>query len=153
MVPDLWIEEHGRIGEFALGRTALVTVAVALAPLTVRGQGFESVEGVSSSRSLSSRERSRRDLRITPALVLGETGLDPRIDTGLAVTGCGLLTATDYVDSMRVPPLAGVLAVTARGHAISLVVLEGDYLPPLTVRNQGRKDGEPDVSSRRVWRR
>ena len=28
-----------------------------------------------------------------------------------------------------------------------------DLLPPLTVRGQRRGDGEPDVSSRRVWRR
>ena len=79
----------------------------------------------SSSRTLSSRERSRssdRDLQIAPALgacalVLGETGLDPRIDTGLAetalgMTGRGLLTATDRVGSVRVPPLAEELAVT-----------------------------------------
>ena len=54
------------------------------------------------------------------ALILGETGLDPRIDTGLAeigldVTGRGLLTATDHVVSVRVPQLAGEVAVTARG--------------------------------------
>ena len=65
---------------------------------------------------------SGRDLRIAPApgacaLALGETGLDPRIDAGLAgtalsVTGRGLLTATGHVDSLRVPPLAGELAVT-----------------------------------------
>ena len=36
--------------------------------------------------------------------------------------------------------------MTARG-------LEDDFLPPLTVHDQGRTDGEPDVSSRRVWRR
>ena len=58
-----------------------------------------------------------RDLRIAPALdadalVLGETGLDPRTDTGLAVTGRGLLTATDHVDSVHVPQLTGELAVT-----------------------------------------
>ena len=43
MVPDVQIEEHGRIGELTLGRTALVTVAVALALalLTVRGQDVE----------------------------------------------------------------------------------------------------------------
>ena len=46
------------------------------------------------------------------ALILGETGLDPRIDTGLAgitlgVTGRGLLTATGHVVSVRVPQLAG----------------------------------------------
>ena len=48
------------------------------------------------------------------ALILGETGLD----TGLAeivinVTGRGLLTATDHVVSVRVPQLAGEVAVTA----------------------------------------
>ena len=47
----------------------------------------------------------------------------------------------------------------ARGYAISLVVLvtarclKNDFLPPLTIRDQGRKDGEPDVSIRRMWRR
>ena len=80
--------------------------------------------GRSSSRSLSSRERMRRDLRIAPALdacalVLGETGLDPQIDTGLAetalaVTGHGLLTTTDHVDSVCVPLLAEELAVPRR---------------------------------------
>ena len=84
---------------------------------------------------------SSHDLRITPtpgacALALGETGLDPWIDTGR-----GILTATDPVDSVRVP----LLAV-----AISLVVLVDDLLPPLTVRGQRREDGEPEVSGRRV---
>ena len=65
---------------------------------------------------------SGRDLRIAPApgacaLALGETSLDPRLDTGLAgtalgVTGRDLLTATSHVDSVRGPPLAGELAVT-----------------------------------------
>ena len=55
---------------------------------------------------------SGRDLRIATALVLGETGLDPRIDTALGATGRGLLTATDQVDSVRVPQLVGELAVT-----------------------------------------
>ena len=36
VVPNLRIEEHGRIGELALGRTALMTVAVALTPLPVK---------------------------------------------------------------------------------------------------------------------
>ena len=106
-----------------------------------------------------------RDLRIAPvhvacALALGETGLDPQIDTGLAetalgVAGHGLLTATDHVGSARVPLLAGEVVVTARGQAISLIVfmaargLVDVLLPPLTVRCQRREDGEPDVSSRR----
>ena len=70
------------------------------------------------------------------------------------MTGRGLLTATNRVDSVRVPSLAGELTVTARSHAISLVVLVtarglvDDSLPPLTIRGQRRKDGEPDV-----WRR
>ena len=108
-----------------------------------------------------------RDLRIAPApvaFVLRETGLDPRIDTGLAetaldVTGRGLLTATDHVGSARVPLLAGEVVVTAHGQAISLVILvtahglADDLLPLLTIRGQRREDSEPDVSGRRVWRR
>ena len=122
VLPDPRIEEQGRIVEIALGRTALVTVAVVLAlvPLTVRDQAVESVEGGHPLGRCP--PTSSRDLQIAPALstcalVLGETGLDPRIDTGLAetvldVTGRGLLTATDRVDSVRVPPLPGELAVT-----------------------------------------
>ena len=115
-----------------------MAVVLALAPLAVRGQAVESVEG---GHPLG---------RCPPA-----SGLDPRIDTGLGVTGRGLLTATDHVVSVRVPPLA----VTAHGHAMFLVVLVttrgrvDDYLPPLTVRGQRREDREPDMSSRRVWRR
>ena len=133
VLPDPRIEEQGRIVELALGRTALVTVAIvlALAPLTVavkRSRASKAV--IPLGRCLPA---SGRDLRIAPALgvcalVLGEIGLDPRIDTGLAetaldVTGRDLLTATGRVDSVRVPPLAGELALTACGHAISLVVL------------------------------
>ena len=112
---------------------------------------------------LSSRERrllcrcppaSSRDLWIAPAPVAFALSLR---ESGLDVTGRGLLTATDPVDSVRDPLLAVEVAVTVRGHAISLVVLVTargpvDDLPPLTVRDQRREDGEPDVSSRRVWR-
>ena len=83
MVPDLPIKEHGRIGELARGRTALVTVAVvlALAPLPIRGQEVESVEGghlLGRCPPASGRVARSRDLRIAPALdacalVLGET--------------------------------------------------------------------------------
>ena len=86
MVPDLWIEEHGRIGELALGRTALVAVALGRCP------------------PASSRVACGRHPPLSCALVLGETGL--------AVTGRGLLTATDHVDSVRVSPLAEELTVT-----------------------------------------
>ena len=108
-----------------------------------------------------------RDLRIAPALsvcalVLGETGLDPRINTGLAeiavgVTGRSLLTAADHVGSVLVPLLVGELVV--HGHAISIsrivlvtVRVRVDCLPPLIVCDQGRKDNEPDESSRRMLR-
>ena len=149
MVPDLRIEEHGRIREFVHGRVVLVTVAVvlALAPLPVRGQEVESVEGGhrrGRSLPVCGRVEIGRGLLIATALdacalVLGETGLDPQIDTGLAgialgVTGRGLLTATGHVVSVRIPLLAGEVAVTVRSHAI-------DDLPPLTARGLGRKDG------------
>ena len=120
--PDLRIEEQRRIVELALDRTALVTVAIvlALAPLTVHGKEVESVEGGHPLGRCP--PANGCDLRISPAhgacaLALGETGLDPRIDNGLAgtalsVIGHGLLTATGHVYSVRVPPLAGELAVT-----------------------------------------
>ena len=144
MVPDLRIEKRGRIGELARGRTALVTVAVVLtlAPLPVRGQEVESVKGghlLGRCPPVSGRVACGRDFQIAPALnacalVLGETGLDSRIDTGLAVTGRGLLTATDHVDSVSVPPLAGELMVT-RSPPVVLVIARGqsvDYPPQLS---------------------
>ena len=92
--PVLQSKEHGRIVELALGRTALVTVAVVLAlnPLPVRGQEVESVGGVhllGRCPPASGRAAIGSVLRIAPALgacalVLGETGLDPRIVAGLA---------------------------------------------------------------------
>ena len=96
-------------------------------------------------------------------LVLGETGLDPRIDTGLAgtplgVTGRDLLTATGHVVTVRVPLPAGEVVVTGRCPATSRVDLvtarghEIDDLPLLTARGLGRKDGWPDETSRRVVR-
>ena len=127
VVPDLRIEKHGRIRELVHGRVVLVTMAVvlALAPLPVRGQEVESVEGGhrrGRSLPVCGRVEIGRGLLTATALdvdalILGETGLDPRIDTGLAeialgVTGRGLLTATGHVVSVRVPQLAGEVAVT-----------------------------------------
>ena len=90
-------------------RRALVTVAVvlALAPLPVRCQEVESVGG-------------GHLLGLCPPA----SGRDRRIDTGLAetafgVTGRGLLTATDRVVSLRVPPLVGRLAVTRSSTLLS----------------------------------
>ena len=94
VVPDLRIEEHGRIGELTHGRIVLVTVALALAPLPVRGQEIESVEGGhrrSRSLPMCAHVASGRGPRIATALdayalVLGETAL--------AVTGRGPITST-----------------------------------------------------------
>ena len=74
------------------------------------------------------------------------------------MTGRGLLTATDCVDRVHDPLLAGEVVVTVRGHAIllaALVTTHGHVCnlpPPLTARDQRREDGELDVRSRRVWR-
>ena len=66
--PDLRIKEQGKIAELALGRTALVTVAVvlALAPLPVRSQAVESVGGGHPLGRCP--PASGRDLRIAPTL-------------------------------------------------------------------------------------
>ena len=98
------------------------------------------------------------------ALILGETGLDPRIDAGLAVialgvTGRGLLTATGHIVSVSIPLPAGEIGVTTRGHTLSRVALvtarghAGDNLPLLPARGQARTDVWPDEISRRVLRR
>ena len=154
VVPDLRIEEHGRIRELMHGQVALVTVTVvlALAPLPVSGQEVESIEGghrLGRSLPMCGRVEIGRGLLTATALgayalVLGETGL---AGTALGVTGGGLLTATGHVVSVRVPLLAREVAVTGRGHAISRVDLVTarshaiDDLPPLTARGLGRKDG------------
>ena len=152
--PDLQIEEQGRIVELALGRTALVTVAVvlALAPLSVCGRERRRR---SSSRSLSSRERSRRER---------SRSSDHSRSRRMRSRSRGDRSRRDWSRSSdryrwrrqraRSPARRG-----ARGHAISLVVLVtarglvDDLLPPLTVCCQRREDGEPDMSGRRVWRR
>ena len=173
VVPDLRIEEHGRIGEPGHDRVAPVDVAVVLvlSPLPVRCQEVESVDaGHRPGRSLlvPAHAVTGRGLLTTTgrgveALGHGETGLDPRIDTGLAVTalsvtGCGLLTATGRAVSERVPLPAGEIGVTARGHTLSRVALvtarghSGDYLAPLPARGQRSQDGWPDDKPRRVLR-
>ena len=138
VVLDLRIEEHGRIGEPGHDRVAPVDVAVvlALSPLPVRDQEVESVDaGHRTGRSLlvPAHSVTGRGLlsatgRGVEALGRGETGLDPRIDTGLAVTalgvtGRGLLTATGCAVSERVPLPAGEIVVTARSHTLSRVAL------------------------------
>ena len=165
--------DRGRIRGLGLERVALVDVAVALAlaPLPVRGQEGVSVGGGHRPRHsllVVAHAVSGRGLLIATALgveALGRvvTGLDPRIDTGHAVTaldvsGCGLLTATAPAVSVRVPlPIGGsgaivrdrtlsrVARVTARGQAC-------DYLLLLPACGRKKQDDWPDEEPRRVWR-
>ena len=164
MVPDLRIEKHVRIRELVYGRVVLVTLAVILdlSPLPVRGLGVESARGGHRrGRYLPECDHLEIGRGLLTSTVLGETGLDPLIDTSLAktalgVTGRVLRTATDHVVSVRVPQLVEKVGVTGRGHTIPLVALVTarghaiDDLPPLTARGLGRKDDEPDEISRRV---
>ena len=140
-----------------------VAVVLALSPLPVLGQEVESVDdGHRPGRSLlvpalavAGRGLLTATGRGVEALVHGETGLDPRIDTGLGVTGRGQLTATGHAVSVRVPLPAREIGVTARGHTLSRVARghAGDNLPLLPARRQKSQDGWPDEKRRRVLRR
>ena len=168
-VPDLRIVDRGRIRGLGHVRVARVDVAVALAlaPLPVRGQEVESVgSGHRPRRSLlvPAHAVSGRGLLTATALgmeALGRvvTGLDPRIDTALDVSGRGRLTATARVVSERVPLPAGERGVTARGLPLSRVACMTargqmvNYLAPLPACGLRSQDGWPDVKPRRVWRR
>ena len=127
VVPDLRIEDQGRIRGPGHEGVALVDVAVvlALAPLPVRGQEVVSVDAGHRPRHallVPARVGSGRGLRTATArgvedLGLDVTGLDPRINTGHAVTalgvnGRGLLNATGRAVSVRVPLPAGEIGVT-----------------------------------------
>ena len=171
VVPDLRIEDQGRIRGLGHEGVAHVDVAVVLvlAPLPVRGQEVESVDaGHRPRRSLlvPARAESGRSLltataRGVEALGLDVTSLDPRIDTGhvvtaLGVSGRGLLTATDRAVSVHVPLPTGVRGVTARGHPLSRIAhltarsQAGDYLAPLPACGRRRQDGWPDEKPMRV---
>ena len=166
--------DRGRIRGLGHVRLALVDVAVALAlaPLPVRGQEVVSVGGGHRPRHallVVAHAVSGRGFLTATALgveALGRvvTGLDPRIDIGHAVTalgvsGRGLLTATAPAVSVRVPlPVGGsgaivrdrtlsrIARVTARGQA-------GDYLLLLPACEPRKQDDWPDGEPRRVWRR
>ena len=165
---------RGRIKGLGLERVALVDFAVApaLAPLPVLGQEGVSVGGVHRPRhALLVVAHAMSGCGLLAATALGVealgrvvTGLDPRIDTGHAVTaldvsGRGLLTATAPAVSVRVPlPIGGsgaivrdrtlprIARVSARGQA-------SDYLLLLPARGPRKRDDWPDEEPRRVRRR
>ena len=166
--------DRGRIRGLGHVRVARVNVAVALAlaPLPVHGQEVVSVgSGHRPRRSLLVSARAVSGRGLLTATVLGVealgrvvTGLDPRIDTGHAVTALdgsvrGLLTATARVVSEHVPLPAGGSSVTVRCRTLSRiarVTARGqacDYLLPLPACGPRKQDGWPDEESRRAWRR
>ena len=149
-----------------------VAFALALAPLPVRGQEVVSVGGGHRPRRsllVVAHAVSGRGLLTATALgveALGRVviGLDPRIDTGHAVTaldvsGRGLLTATAPAVSERVPLPAGASGAIVRDRTLSRVARmtargqAGDYLLLLPACRPRKQDGWPDVEPRRVWRR
>ena len=84
-------------------------------------------------------------LRTAPALDCGETGIDSRIDTGLAVAalgvpGRGRLTAPSHIVQRACSLPAGEIGVTASGYMLPQVALviasghAGYYLPLLAAR-------------------
>ena len=144
MVLDLRIEEQGRIrGPGHVGVTLVnVAVALALAPLPVRGQEVENVD--SGHRPLGA--------LLVPARAGGALGFDPQIDTSHTVTGGGLLTAAGRAISVRVSLPAGEIGMTASGRTLSRIARgqAGDYLALLPACGRRRQDGWPDEKPRRV---
>ena len=171
VVLDLWIEEQGRIRGPGHVGVALVDVAVALAlaPLPVRGQEVESVDfGLCPFGSLlvPARAGCGRGLLTATARSVGAhgldvPGLDPRIDTSHTVTACGvtgggLLTAPGRAISARVSLPAGEIGVTASGRTLSRIARvtargqTDDSLALLPACGRRRQDGWPDEKPRRV---
>ena len=151
--------DRGRIRGLGHVRLALVDVAVALAlaPLAVRGLAVVSVGGG---------RRPRHALLVVAtalgmeALGRGVPGLDPRIGIGHAVTalgvsGRGLLTATAPAVSVRVPLPVGGSGAVVRDRTLSRIARGQacDYLLLLPACGPWMQDGWPDVGPRRVWRR
>ena len=134
-----------------------VAVALALAPLPVRGQEVESVgSGHRPRRSLlvpahavSSRGLWTATARGVEALGRVVTALDPRIDIGHVVTALDVSgrgqTATARVVSERVSLPAGERGVTARGLPLSRVArmtaLSGGRLPDSPARLRAEEPG------------
>ena len=162
--------DRGRIRGLGHVRGALVDVAVALAlaPLAVRGQAVVSVGGGHRPRHallVVAHAVSGRGLLTATALgvkALGRvvTSLDPRIGIGHAVTalgmsGRGLLTATAPAVKVRVPLLVGGSCAVVRDRTLSRIARGQacDYLLLLPACGPRKQDGWPDVDPRRVWRR
>ena len=160
--------DQGRIRGLGHVRVVRVDVAVALAlaPLPVRGQEVVSVgSGYRPCRSLLVPAHAVSGRGLLTATALGVEALGRVVtDTGHAVTaldvsGRSLLTATARVVSEHVPLPAGGSGVTARGRPLSRVARmtvcgqAGDYLTPLPACGPRNQDGWPDEKPRRVWRR
>ena len=104
---------------------------LSLAPLPVRGQEVESVRGghrPRHARLVVAHVESGRDLLTAIALgveALGRVviGLGPRIDTGLDVSGRGLLTAPAPAVSVRVPLPVGGSGAIVRDRTLPRVAL------------------------------
>ena len=147
-----------------------IAVALALAPLPVRGQEAVSVGGghrLRCSLLVVAHVVSVRGLLTATALgveALGRvvTALAPRSDIGHGVTaldgsGRGLLTATARIGSERVPLPAGGSGVIVRDHTLSRVARmtargqAGDYLLLLPACGPRKQDGWPDVESSLLW--
>ena len=172
VLSGLRLEKHGRIVEPALGRVALVTGLVALAPLPARGQAVESVVGVTRlDRFLPVRGRGGIDRGLWTAIdpVEFARARFPRRDRSRSSDRYrsrrdrsrrdrSRSEATGRDRSVRDPMFAREVAVTSRSHAISLaalVTVRGHgcgRFSPLTPHGQGIEAGEPGVSCGRVWR-
>ena len=159
-VHDLRSVDRGRIRGLGHVRVARVDVAVALAlaPLPVRGQEVESVgSGHRPRRSLLVPAHAVSGRGLLTATALGVEALG-HVVTALDVSGRGQI-ATARVVSERVTLPAGERGVTARGLPLSRVARmtarsqAGDYLAPLPACELRSQDGWPDVKPRRVWRR
>ena len=130
VVPDLRIEDQGRIRGPGHEGVALVDVAVvlALAPLPVRGQEVESVDaGHRPLRALlvPAHAGSGRGLLTATARDVEALGLDPRIDTALGVT-------RSRRQRTRSPARRGDRRDRSRSHAL-----------PNRSRSSGRLPGSP----------
>ena len=133
-----------------------VAVALALAPLPVRGQEVVSVGGgYHPRRSLLVVAHVVSGRGLLTATALGVEALG-RVVTALDGSGRGLLTATASVVSERVPLPAEGSGVIVRDHTLSRVTRmtargqAGDYLLLLPACGPRNQNGWPDVESRRV---